>query len=390
MACLGTLPRRGGHPGGRTACGVPLVAFALLLSTAACARVEPVQQAEVLTQWGGDLFGASASLATDADVEGDAMLAGGEVRFTGSTGGDYLGAGGQHEVAGEVGGNLRVAAGDVRVDAVVGRNATLAGGSVRLGEATELGGNGYLAGGRVEMAGTVEGNLRVTGGDIFIDGVVDGELSVEAGNLRVGPGAEIAGDLRHRLQPDRVSVAPDAEIEGEVVELSPRVEAVPVGWWWGLRLLWAVGFLFTGAILVAVFPGTALRSSHALEGRPGASAGLGVLGLVGIPALVGIAFATVVGIPLGLMLLAAFLVLLYVARVIPAVWIGRRILRDPDPGRARTVGAFLLGGLALLLVGLIPVLGPLVALVAILLGVGALLVGANRRRDAPPSEAEAG
>ena len=368
---------------------VRAVAPFLLVPAVGCEPVEPLQDAELLTHWGGDLFGGGASLVTEANVDGDAMLAGGEVRFTGRTGGDYLGAGGQQHLAGEVEGSARVAGGDVRVDAIVGRNATLAGGSVRLGESAVVGGNGYVAGGRVEMVGVVEGHLRATGGDIFIDGVVDGDVNVEAGELRVGPGAEVGGDLHHRLPPEHVELDPAADIGGEVVSLPPR-EAVPALGWWAVRVLWAVGFLFTGAILVAVFPGIAVGVSRALEGRPGASAGVGILGLVGIPILVGIILVTVVGIPLGLMLLAAFVALLYLARIIPALWVGRRLLRDPDPGRAKAVGAFLLGALILLLLAWVPLLGVFVTFVAVLVGVGALLLALKGFRLRPASRPEPG
>jgi hypothetical protein len=368
--------------------GLALAALALAaLALAACGDIAATEEG-VFTRWGDDLLAAGSALPTITDsIAGDAIVAGPEISFSGVTGGDYLGAGGRQQVAGDIGGNLRAAGGDLEVSARVGRNATLAGGRVDLGPDARLEGNAYLAGGLVRVAGDVEGHLRVAGDEVLVDGTVAGDMSVDARSLRLGPAARVGGNLTYRMAPDAVEIDPGAQVAGEVVALppreAPRWAMLPFEYgWWAVRIIWALGFLLAGVVLAALLPGTFLRSSGALEQRPGASAGVGLLWLVGVPLVVGIAGITVVGLPLALVLLGTFMVFLYVARIVPAIWLGRRILKAEGPGRSGAVVAFLLGGFILVLLGLIPFLGWLVGLLATLFGVGALLLALARTEGA--------
>src|SRR5690606_39394435 len=115
--------------------------------------------------------------------------------------------------------------------------------------------------------------------------------------------------------------------------------------WLVMRLLWALGFLLAGALLVALLPGIAAAASDGLRTRPGVSVGLGIMWLVLLPIAIAIVMATVIGLPLGMLLLATYLIVLYLAGIVAALAIGRLALRDWTRGaRGRLVAAFLLGG----------------------------------------------
>jgi len=103
-----------------------------------------------------------------------------------------------------------------------------------------------------------------------------------------------------------------------------------------------------------------------------------------VPIAICIALITLIGIPIAAVAAAVFAVLVYLARIPLAIWLGRVLLG----ASARTSGHgalvhFLAGGLVLLLLGLIPFLGGLVTLIATILGFGTimLLLQASRERQ---------
>ena len=119
--------------------------------------------------------------------------------------------------------------------------------------------------------------------------------------------------------------------------------------------------------------------------RIGPSIGLGLLLFFGLPLLALIALVTVVGIPLGLGLLAALL-LIYALGYSATAWIlGRSIVRGPTAW----IVSFLAGWAILRIVALIPILGGLVWFAAVVVGLGALAVAIWRTRSASQAAASA-
>lgn len=325
----------------------------------------------------GDLIAARSTLEITDSVPGDVVLAGRDIVFTGVAGGDYLGAGGEQAVAGRIRGDVRAAGGEIRLAAEVGRNATVAGGRVDLGEEAVIGGNAYVAGGELRLDGAVRGFLKVAGEEVVLDGMFGGDVDVEAGRLHVGPRARIAGDLRYRVPREDVTIDPGAEITGRRIALPPRERPDVLAY---LRLLSALAFLVTGGVAVALFPGTARAAAETLGRRPGAAAAFGLLWIIAVPIAALLAAMTVVGLPLALIATVLYLVSLYLGRSVPALWLGRLVLRGrAGPGRGGIVLGFLVGGAILLLAGAIPLAGAIVTILATILGVGALVLALRRR-----------
>ena len=97
----------------------------------------------------------------------------------------------------------------------------------------------------------------------------------------------------------------------------------------------------------------------------------------GLPIVAILALVTLVGIPLGLGLLAA-LGLVYALGYGAAAWIlSRSLLREP----AAWIVAFLVGWAILRVVALVPILGGLVRFAAVVFGLGALVVAIWRARS---------
>ncbi|MDP9205082.1 MAG: FapA family protein [Gemmatimonadota bacterium] len=322
-----------------------------------------------VTQVGDDVVGSGVFFGPADSVTGDVILASRDVNFRGSAGGDYLGIAGSQDISGRIHGSVRAAGGEVHVTGVVDRNATVAGGNVALDSAGVIARNAYFTGGNVEIAGTVRGGLLASGGNVTINGVVGRDVKVLGGELHIGPRAQIAGNLRYKVSPKKVKIDPAARISGTVT-------ALPVETQWGLgRWVWMLGFLLIGFAFVALFPRFSAEAAEILPRRPILTAlvGLGWVCLAPI-AIVLVGF-TVIGLPLAVLTGVVYAVLLFLGDIPVGIWLGRRLLGIREG--ARLYGAvvnYLVGGLVLLIVMLIPVIGKVVLMISTTLGLGMILL----------------
>ena len=350
----------------------------LAASTISCQSEGPTSQ---IKRNGEDVIASgSAPVVTDS-VTGDAILAGGDVRFSGAAVGDYLGVGGKQTIAGRVHGSLRVAGGEIHVSAAVDRNATIVGGNIELDSAAAVARNAYLAGGSIRLKGAaVQGALMATGGSVSLDGVVGGNVEIAAGELRIGPNTRIAGNLRYRVPAKKVQIDPAARISGTVT-------ALPVSSGPGvLRILLLLGFLVAGAVVVAIFPRVAAESAETLRASPGRAALFGLAVLFLVPCAAIIAAVTIIGIPLAMLLTAVYIVLVYLGRLPLALWLGAMVLgARVRTGRGGVLLSFLVGGFILLVVAFLPLIGGLAMAVATILGLGALVLRLQAMRERQPA-----
>lgn len=357
-------------------------ANAVLPASAGSVQEGPVPTRSAASlQVGDDRLAAGMDVSVRDRVIGDLMAAGTSVTVDGAVDGDLLAAGGSVSATGPIAGSVRAAGGAVTLEGDVGRNVTAAGGSVRLGPDGRVAGNAYLAGGEIVLEGHLEGHLRATGELVRVDGRVDGSVDVAAERVVLGPGARVEGDLTHR-SPEPAEVASGARVEGAVIHRPPE-RGGTVAAWIG-RLVRIGAFLFTGAVLVALFPGASDRLRETLEGRPWLSLGLGLAALLGVPLALALIALTVLGLPLALIGGALFAAALYLARAVVGLWLGERLL-GRGPARARRVAAFLLGGALVGLAGLVPWLGWIVTLAATLAGLGAAVELLSRRWRGGPA-----
>jgi hypothetical protein len=158
---------------------------------------------------------------------------------------------------------------------------------------------------------------------------------------------------------------------------------------YGPGILGFVGWLFAAlafaacAVLAAVLAPRPLASAaRSAEESPGRSF---VCGLVSLPAffvLCVVLAVTVVGIPLLLLLIPAYLALVFFGALVAAFFIGTRVLMITGRYRVGNALAAVVGALILAATTLIPVLGDLLLYALSLLGTGAVILALFSRR--PP------
>lgn len=220
--------------------------------------------------------------------------------------------------------------------------------------------------------GIVRHDLVVINGDATVTGTIEGNVTIYRGALDLRGTSRVAGDVN--LISSTLAQASGTAIEGSVNHSSFNWS----GWeFFAFSVyLWismTIAIVVAGLIFAAV-GGRQLMGAGNLIGRKlGATILSALIVGVGIPLLAAVAFASILGIPLGIGLLLF---------LIPALWffgylvagtkLGAVILRQEASNHPYL--ASVLGLVLLQAIGLIPFLGGAVDFVAGIVGVGALVL----------------
>lgn len=334
---------------------------------------------ELSSSIGENAIAAGGNLQLNGRVAQNAIVAGGNVTVSRPVGQDVIAAGGNVSIEGAVGDDVRAAGGTVSVSGPVTGDVAAVGGNLTLDSGATVGGDAWLGGGTINVRGTVTHDLHARGGDVRLDGTVRGNAELRGAAIVVGPTARVQGRLVY-ASPQAARIDPAAVITGGVKRLPTPLGLRPEGVHWvGLVLGWIVALLAlltTTTVLRWVFPRASVQTAATLARHPWKSLGLGFALLLCIPAAAVVLFITVIGTPLGLILLLLYPLALALGWFVFAVWIaeglGRLWFGRQGPALAWQVLLLWLGVLVMALVCLIPWLGQLLLFVALLFGLGAL------------------
>jgi hypothetical protein len=232
--------------------------------------------------------------------------------------------------------------------------------------------------GDVRVAGHVTGDVVLVSGDALVSGRIDGSLVTIGGQARLLPRALVDGNIHYADK--RPIVAGSAIVHGDIsrengvdgLDLLPLVSVFVL--WLGIGISMAV----LGALLLLIAP----RAADAIEARSreriGPLIAIGIAIAIAIPVAAAIAAVTLVGLPLGFVILLAWAPLWAVAYCASAWVLGRRIVKQPR----NQILAFLAGLAILRAAALVPALGFLVGIAAAVFGLGLIgaAIGAARNR----------
>lgn len=317
----------------------------------------------------GETLGSEALLAAyHLDVQGAAardlwLLAAGSARCSGAVAGDLRAFASAATLAGEVAGNAFVYA----------KGLQLATNAVVRGDAAFFGTD-------LICEGAVGGDARIFARSVTLGGTWGGNVRVDAEEIRVAPGTRIAGDLVYGA-PKPLALDPSVAVGGKVTAAARSAPAPEPR-----RARFALhGYLFLAALLVGMpfvgfCPLTAGGAVRQLRTAPFRALLAGLAALFLGPPLIAIAFSTLVGIPLALLLAALYAVLFYLSHVVVALWLGHALLRAPGPQTlGRVLSALAVGLFILYFAAALPGVGAFLFFPVLVLGAGALARAALQR-----------
>ena len=333
----------------------------------------------------GDYFAAGETVEISGTINGDVYVAGGRVVVDGRIKGDLLAAGGKVTVSGTVSQDARIAGGQVIVSGTIGRNVTLAGGEVEIAQSADVRGGVVAAGGSVEMAGLVEKDVRAAGATITFSGGSGGRLIAAGRAIRLTSKARIDRDVTY-WSDAAISVDEEATIGGRVIRRDlPQslMDSMATAGGWLSRVHVIVAFisfvstLILGLLLIRFYPTGSKQVVDTLRRRAGVSCGVGFVALIVTPAVAALLVASIVASFVGVILMAAYLLMLYLGRIY-AILLAGEIMLSKSSKAGQQGWALGLGAAGYFLLTLIPVVGVVVTMLAVVLGSGATVLVATQ------------
>ena len=275
-------------------------------------------------------------------------------------------------VRGTVDGNLEGAAGSVVIEqsGVVTGDLSIAAGSIQI--AGQVQGDVEAGSGSILVArsGQIDGSLKGGAGSVRIEGAIGGDAQIGAASLTLAETGSIGGDLRYAEETRFVNNG--GSVGGTIAvdpDLGGGFDLVDIPGWVFSGYAMAVN-LAVGALLLIALPGFSRRVSDTGTTDPLRSGGAGLVALIGIPIGLILLAITIVGIPLTIVGAFLFVLLLWVSLIYGRITIGAWALKQVDVDNRWL--ALVVGVVGLGLLGQAPLIGGLIDLVTFLLGLGAI------------------
>ncbi|HEY2003498.1 MAG TPA: polymer-forming cytoskeletal protein [Candidatus Saccharimonadia bacterium] len=364
-----------------------LVAAMVLLAPAVAAAYSAENQHDLTLPKGetktGTYYAAGQTVTIDGDVDGDLICAGQTVSVNGNVHGDVICAGQSVTVNGTVDGSVRLGGQDVIVNGSVGRNVTVAAQSFTLSQGSHVSGDLGVLSQTAAVNGSVDRDVYGRMQSLAL-GASSGAVSVTTGALTMSGDAKVNGNLHY--ESENSFNIDKSKVTGDISHSTPPARdmrnadnAAQAGF--ALRLYWIFAGLILGLAFVWLMPGLVRRASGIMREKPGKSIGWGVIvSLVG-PALALVLMVTVLGLPLGLLVGVAWLLLVLTSSIFAGIAAGLWLLDRAEWERGSLWWAAALGVPLTVIVLSVPFVGGIIGLVATWWAVGGVSLAARAARS---------
>lgn len=331
-------------------------------------------------------FRFGKNIVLSDDLMGDTYVAGAMIRIDGTIDGDLLVAGADVTINGDVTQDLRVVGGNVKINGSINRNISVVGGEVTFGPDSKVNGSVVGGGGNSDFGGSILGGTWFGSGNAILASDHGDEVNVWAGSVQLLPSANIEGDLNVQLDEQGIFNDQQGKVRGKknikvfepdekMIRAREESKRAMRAFNMGGKVVGLLMSLFSGAVLLYLFPKSSSQLVEKITKDPMASVGWGFVKLIMTPIAVIFLMVTVVGLPLSGLVFIGYLASLLVAKWIAALALGEFLQKKYAFDWMKGSAAKFMSGLVLIsLIGLIPVLGFFVKFIAMLMGLGALLM----------------
>ncbi|MCG2661665.1 MAG: hypothetical protein L6437_15645 [Kiritimatiellae bacterium] len=313
------------------------------------------------------LLGASDTMKSDGTN--------GVVTLEGECLNDVWALGNIVDLSGQVRDHARFLARTVTISGSIARGALLMGSAVHLTKTSQLDGDAWLMGENLVAEGTVQGQLTLVGQNVTLAGTFATNVHVMAQDIVVLPGTRIDGNLVYRSATELI-LDKDVKLGGQLIR-EPMPASASGGLFAPLQSVVVQLWLFAAALVVGaiffwLFPQVGQQAVAHLATSFWKCLLVGFFVLALSPMVCLLAAISLVGLPFSLLVMTALGMLMYLSKLVVAVYIGRLgLLGRRNP---RFVWAFFLGLLFLYIGTSAGVVGIIVWFVIVCAGTGSLVL----------------
>jgi len=328
------------------------------------------------------IYKAADTVTITGIVNGDIFCAGQNVNINATVNGDVLCAGQNISVNGTVNGSVRLAGQSVALDATVQHGATLTGQSISVSGAARVGQDLTITGQSAVVNGPVGRDINGAADSVTLASSLGRNATLYTGRLTLESGTYILGSLTY-TSPHKLQRNGHAYVQGVTTYHQGNVRHTNYEGVFWFELYGVVAMLAIGLVLVALFPQAFRRWNPKWGARFWRALLFGFIATFAVPVVVFMLMATVIGMPLAILVALLWIAAVPISLALAAYFTGSLIVPTRHPVVIILVGSIVLGVL-----WLIPILGWIVGLVAYWVGAGILLNGLWRQYPAPKYGAE--
>ena len=318
---------------------------------------------------------AAETILIEGVIKGDLVVVGRRIDISGTIEGNLVTFAESVTISGEVGGLVMGASESYNLrGAKVGGDLWVAGEKISLDNESRVARNASVAARSATVEGSIGKDLYAFAETVEISGDLGEDLEAFADRLRLLGDAHVSGNVRFRTHSeDRLHRADSVRVDGvvefldmpEELEQGSRYASIKFYMWQTARLLAA---FLVGMVLLWLVPGYRSMSIGA-DVNTLKTAGMGLITMVGVPIAAVLVAITVVGIPFSIIAIVAWVLVLYLAKIIVAAVVGQMLLSESD-----SLPRTLLLGLFIVIVAVnLPFIGGIINLVLTLVGMGLLV-----------------
>lgn len=363
--------------------------FALTLGLGLLTTVLPVQAAEFrsVNEQSDSVNVNNDEIVKDLHIAGNNIIVNADVR------GDLLTAGNTVSIIGDVENSLFVVGGDITVRGNIGHHARLIGNKITLSGGTISGdvfiaanqlviakevtinGQLYASTNNLSLHGTVNGRVNLSGNEAVINGVT-GNFLAKVNKLTINSSALINGNLEYRSR-NQATVDPSAQITGETIFTQSKTSGLGINYF---TFIGIIGAFLLAWLLVRFRRPMSMAILKRAVAQPLINIAIGAAVLLLVPIVTILLMFSIIGSPIGLLLLFLWIVALLVGslfgKLVLGSWLMKLLTKEAD---YKLDWQALLAGIVIANLWIfIPIIGGVLESLVMLLGLGAVVAYAIR------------
>ena len=324
----------------------------------------------------GDFFGHGHKVKIEGTVDGDVYVFCQSADIEGHVTGDVIAFAQILRVTGKVDGNIRSFTNTTLVTGEVAKNLLTFAETITIDPAGKVGGSVSAFVNTLTIDGTVGRDILAFVNATNISGKIAGGIQAQGNTLKFNSGAQVDGPVKFKgNNPPEVSSGAKLAVPVVFTQLEHHNRYQDSGFYvW--RVIWTAAVILFGMVLFLLLPNFARATVDSAE-RYGASFGLGVLVLFGVPIAAFIACITVVGMMIGISTFILWMTTLFCAQIVVGAVVGQWLM-----GHTREtwqlIGRMVVGVIIVRVLEMIPFLGGWIKFAVLLWGMGAISLAIYR------------
>lgn len=274
--------------------------------------------------------------------------------------------------------NLRIYAPTIKIEGHIAGNVMAMGNTIVIAPNAVIHGDARIvAMNNIVQEGTIEGDADLKAPMLItFAGTINGDVVADAPELIFTKEANLGGNLQY-AGPEDLEVR-DGIVAGEITREPPpslfepkRLQKILISF---------VAALIAGIPFITLFPMTTAMSAQLIKRSPGKCLLAGFITSILLPIFGLMSFSSLIGIPLGALILAAWGAMFYLSRIVMALVIGNLVLKKMGNSIGKVLIAMAIGLALLYATTVFPAIGIPVQMLVLWLGMGSLIVALIEKR----------